>query len=171
MRQLMRAPFWGVSNLRNELGRMYNDLVESNDALIRGAEGDVTFNPACDVKETEDHYLLSFDVPGVAKENMKIEVIDGVLHVSGERRNEQEFNKGAEHLIERTYGQFRRSFALPGHVDTAKVEAAYQDGVLSISIPKLDIAKPRPIKINDGRPSLFRRVTGNSPAKSEHKAA
>jgi HSP20 family protein len=106
-----------------------------------------TFNPACDVEETENAYLLSFDLPGVSKENVKIEVVDNQLLVAGERKSEKKENS-ARHIVERHHGAFQRAFALPASVDTAKIEASFRDGVLNVTIPKPEAAKPRQIAIS-----------------------
>ena len=106
------------------------------------------FNPACEVEEDDNQYLFSFDVPGVAKEDVKIELVDNELIVSGERKSVTKEKKQNWHLMERSFGSFRRSFKLPTNVDADKIEAAYVDGVLKISVPKSEAVKPREIKIS-----------------------
>ncbi len=176
MRNLTRWPsnqdsFWGLSRLQRDIDRMFDDFLTPGRLLSQDADVVPTFNPACDIEETDSHYLVSFDVPGISKDNLKIEVVDNMLTVSGEKRTEQEQKKAAQHLIERSYGQFKRSFTLPAHVDADKVEANYQDGVLTVSIAKAESAKPRQIKIGEGKTSLFKRlansVSSESPQKQE----
>lgn len=94
----------------------------------------LNFKPACDIDETADHYLASFDLPGVKKEDIGIEVKDGYLTVTGERRKEITDTK-SQHF-ERSYGKFQRRFSLPEKVDPKSVEAIFENGVLQLLIPK-----------------------------------
>ncbi len=163
MKNLTRWPnnqdsFWGLSKLQRDIDRMFDNFISPELSLTQNSDAMPTFNPACDIEETDSHYLVSFDVPGIAKENIKIELVDGTLTVTGERRVEKDQKKASQHLIERSYGQFRRSFSLPSQVDTENVEANYHEGVLTISIAKAESAKPRQIKIGEGKPSLFKRL-------------
>lgn len=113
----------------------------------------VNFKPVCDIDETEDHYLVSFDLPGVKKEDLSIEVKDNHLFVTGERRKEYKDTK-AKHY-ERTYGKFQRAFALPEKVDSSQVEASYEDGVLHLLIPKAGESAGQKIEIQSQSSSGF----------------
>lgn len=104
------------------------------------------FQPACELEETDSHYVLNVDVPGIPKKDIQIEFKDNQLYVSGERKSEK---KGAT-FSERSYGKFQRVFTLPKDVNSEKIEARYVDGVLTLEIPKAESAKPRLIKIADG---------------------
>jgi HSP20 family protein len=106
------------------------------------------FNPACDVEETETQYLMNFDLPGMPKEAVKIEVIGNRLIVSGERKEERKSDKSSRHVTERYYGQFRREFALPTSIDSSKVQASFKDGVLEVVLPKIEASQSHQIKIN-----------------------
>jgi HSP20 family protein len=92
--------------------------------------------PSCDVIEKDGKYLLSLDLPGMKKEDIKLELKDGVLTLSGERREDHEEKKGGYRRIERFRGSFERTFWLPEGVKPEQVEANYADGVLRISVPK-----------------------------------
>lgn len=119
------------------------------------------FNPACDVEETETHYLMSFDLPGISKDEVKIEVVDNQLTISGERKAEKnEGDKNNRHVSERYYGAFKRMFTLPATIDSTKVEASYRDGVLQIAVPKSEAARPHQVKISDGKGGLFSKLIG-----------
>ena len=120
--------------------------------------------PATDVEETESHYLVSMDVPGVSKDQIQIEVHDGTLRVTAERKDRFE-RKGSS---SRQYGKWQRSFTLPQGMDAEHIEASCEDGVLRIALPKSEAAKPRQIKIQDGRTGLFQRLL--SAAKKEEPA-
>ena len=109
------------------------------------------FNPAVDVEENENEFLLSFDLPGINKEDVRIEINDQQLVVAGERKHEPKSDKNTRHFTERYHGSFQRVFTLPTHVDAGKIQAAYEQGVLSIVVPKSEAVKPRMIKIGDGK--------------------
>ncbi|MCC7153678.1 MAG: Hsp20/alpha crystallin family protein [Bryobacterales bacterium] len=101
-----------------------------------------------DIQENENELLLTADVPGISLENIDISIEDGALTLSGERKFENEENKGGYHRIERSFGGFKRVFTLPDSVDAEKVSAAYNAGVLKVTLPKKEAAKPRTIKVN-----------------------
>lgn len=101
-----------------------------------GASADAKWNPSCEVTETASHYKMKFDIPGVQKDQIKIDLHDNCLTVSGERRDEKKEDKDRHHFSEMFYGNFLRSFTFPTKVDPEKVEAKYENGVLNIQIPK-----------------------------------
>jgi HSP20 family protein len=103
--------------------------------------------PAVDILETEDAITLKADVPDVDTNNLDIRVENNTLTLKGHRKFEKNENVKGWHRIERSYGEFVRSFALPNTVDTEKVAADYKNGVLSVSLPKKEAAKPRQVKV------------------------
>lgn len=103
--------------------------------------------PAVDISETADALTVKAELPGIRKEDVRITVEDHVLTLSGERKFEKDASGEDYHRIERAYGAFARSFTLPANVKTDKVEAAFQDGVLTVKLPKMEEAKPRTIEI------------------------
>ncbi|WP_181304515.1 Hsp20/alpha crystallin family protein [Rufibacter sp. XAAS-G3-1] len=121
-----RAP----QTFSNLLDSFFQDSV--NNRRVQG------FTPAVDLWETEKSYEVELALPGLKKENITVEFEEGVLTVSGERT----FNKGNEgqkyHRVENLYGKFRRAFQLPEHVDAAAIEAQFENGVLHISVPKVE---------------------------------
>lgn len=106
------------------------------------------FSPTCNFKENEKEYVIQFDVPGVKKEDVKIELQNNRVTIRGERKEEKEEKDAKSYLSESYYGSFMRSFALPAEIDENKVDAEYADGVLTIKIPKLAGAKPKEIKVH-----------------------
>jgi HSP20 family protein len=138
--------------------------------------------PACDVEEADNHFLISLEMAGVPKDQIKVEFHDGQIVISGERRYEAKKKENGQSYSERRYGRFQRAFTLPAGVDADKVEANYQDGVLRLYIPKTESAKPRQIKVTNGTGTgFFSRLLGapkkeqegvhsSSEAKSEHVA-
>lgn len=106
------------------------------------------WSPLADVSEDKDSYKLRFDVAGLSKDDIQINLTDNKLSVSGERKFESEKQDETTHRIERAYGRFYRSFAFPSAVSAEKIQAQYKDGVLTITVPKADEAKPKQIKIS-----------------------
>ena len=113
------------------------------------AEGRVASDwaPAADVSETEGEYLIKADLPAVRKEDVSLTVQDGVLTLSGERRQETHAESEKLHRVERTYGSFARRFALPENVDEQGIRAESRDGVILIHIPKHKVEQPQPRQI------------------------
>jgi HSP20 family protein len=105
------------------------------------------WSPSVDIFETENEVVLKADVPGVELKDIEVRVENQTLTVKGERQFEQEEQRKGYHRIERSYGTFQRSFAVPHTVDTEKVAAEYANGVLTISLPKKEAAKPRQVKV------------------------
>jgi HSP20 family protein len=105
------------------------------------------WSPAVDIFETEDELVLKADVPEVELKDIDVRVENQTLTLSGERKFEKDDNSKGFHRIERSYGQFTRSFTLPSIVDSEKVEASYKNGVLTVKLPKKAAAKPRQVKI------------------------
>jgi HSP20 family protein len=107
-----------------------------------------TWQPPVDIQETEDAYRLIAELPGLTKDDVAITMENNVLRLSGERKFERDAKKDTFQRIERTYGSFTRSFALPSQVDAEGVTATFADGVLTLTVPKAEQAKPRKIAIS-----------------------
>lgn len=132
----------GWSLPRRELDQIFDSFLQPTSVLMEG------FTPKCDVNETKNHFFLSFDLPGLKKEEIKIEVQDNVLTVSGERvREQKDENDESTWHYEKSYGRFERSFTLPAIVAAEKIEAHFENGVLNVSLPKAEVAKGRTIQI------------------------
>src|SRR5919202_1536855 len=119
--------------LQNEMNRLFNTVF---DTPLPGNAGSTMrrWMPAMDLVETDDHFVLRADLPGLSEEDVKIEVEDDVLTISGERRSEHETKKEGYHRVERAFGSFSRSLTLPNGVDAGAVEAAFDKGVLEVRI-------------------------------------
>jgi HSP20 family protein len=100
-----------------------------------------------DITEEKDRVVVKADLPGMKQEEIAVEVSEGVLLIKGERKRESETKDAKTYRVERSYGSFLRSFTLPAGVDAAKVNAAYKNGVLEITLPKLAEAKAKQIKV------------------------
>ena len=126
-----------------EFDRFFDRLLDAPAAAQRWA-------PAMDLTEAEDHYVLKADLPGMAEEDVSIEVDNGVLTVSGERKAENEQRERGWHRIERSFGRFARQLTLPEGIEPDAVTAEFDRGVLSVRIPKPERVKPRRIAIGGG---------------------
>ena len=105
------------------------------------------WSPAVDIYETENELVLKADLPDVDLKDIDVRVENQTLTIAGERKFEKQDNVAGYHRIERSYGNFTRSFAVPNSFDTEKIAASFKNGVLSVSLPKKEAAKPRQIKI------------------------
>ena len=132
------------NSLQREMNRLFDMFprAEENWEVSSGR-----FMPSCDVTETEKQFQIAMDLPGIKKEDVKVEVADGVLSISGERKEVKEEKTATRFLSERTQGSFLRSFALPAEVDVERVEAAFENGELRIAVPKTAAAKKHEVKI------------------------
>lgn len=103
--------------------------------------------PAVDISETADELVLHAELPGLKKDQVKLTIEDGVLTISGEKKFASEQKEKDFHRVERRYGSFHRSFTLPNNIDASKAKAAFEDGILTVRLPKSEAAKPRQIDI------------------------
>ena len=132
-------PGYAFGHLSDQLESLLGDFT----APYEGA-----FVPASDLDETKTHYFLTMDLPGIAKEDIKIEVVKGQVVVTGEKKEGTFDAKTERHRAERAHGKFVRTLSLPGEVDIDKISAQYRDGVLGISIPKAESQKAKQIQIS-----------------------
>jgi HSP20 family protein len=107
-----------------------------------------TWTPAIDVYEDDNSFLIKLELPEVNKEDVKVNLHDNTLSITGERRIENEDRREGYHRVERSYGQFYRSFTLPPNVNTEAINAQFKDGVLRLTLPKKEEAKPKQISVN-----------------------
>jgi HSP20 family protein len=105
------------------------------------------WTPTCDVREDKEHLTITLDLPGVKPEDVKISLENQVLTIRGERRQVSEQTDERWHRYERSYGSFERSFTLPTTVDAERIQATTEHGVLNITLPKVERAKPREIPV------------------------
>src|SRR5262245_46331481 len=123
------------------------------DAFFGQTERGRRWVPPMDLVEAEDHFLLKADLPGLSEGDVKLEVQDGTLTISGERKAEHEQREKGWYRIERSFGSFHRSLTLPDGVDPDGIDASFSDGVLEVRIPKPEERKPRRISISSGNGS------------------
>ncbi len=138
-------PFAEMADVESWFDRAFGDLFGRTPFGM--ASADSTWSPLVDVHETKDYFLVKAELPGMKQEEIEVSILDGTLTLKGERKRETEVKENEYHRIERSYGTFQRSIALPAGVDANAVKASYKDGVLEIQIPKKEEAKPKAIKV------------------------
>ncbi len=143
MRLKRWEPFREMDDLLKGFGPTFGRLP----TLARFEEGGYEFMPLADVIEREKEYLVKIDLPDVRKEDVKVLFDDGVLTIKGERKEEKEVKGETMHRTERFYGAFERGFALPDDVDAKGIHAECKDGVLTVSLPRVAVQKPKPLAI------------------------
>ena len=139
------APFNELNRIRSEIDRFFEDpfsLVSPTTSFFEG------WVPAVDVYEDKDKFSVKAELPGMKKEDLDIALQGNTLTISGERKHEEEKKEGENYRSERYFGRFQRSLTLPAPVDARKIQASYKDGILTITLPKSEEAKPKQIPVN-----------------------
>lgn len=140
-----RRPVNSLFNLHNQMGRVFGDLLSSNDS--ESTKENSSWMPTVDISENDGGFEIYAELPGVAQEDVQVSVTDNLLTIKGEKNQKQETGNKGFHRVERRYGTFQRSFTLPRHVETGNIKADYKDGILTLTIPKAEAAKPKEIQI------------------------
>ena len=137
-------PLRELGSLQNEMNRLFNTVF---DAPAGNGGTHAPLDAAMDLVETDDHFVLRADLPGLSEDDIKIELEDGTLTVSGERKAEHESKNEGYYRVERAFGSFSRSLTLPQGIDPEAVTASFDRGVLEVRVPKPEQRKPRRIEI------------------------
>ncbi|MFI5097805.1 MAG: Hsp20/alpha crystallin family protein [Candidatus Acidiferrales bacterium] len=137
-------PFRGATTLQDQINRLLNEAFDrtSDEANL------TTWAPAVDIYETEHELVVKADIPEIKPEELDIRVENNILTIRGERKFEKEVSENNYLRVERSYGSFSRSFSLANTVNAEAIKADYKNGVLTLSIPKREEAKPKQIKVN-----------------------
>ena len=139
-------PFRGAATLEGQVHRIIGNVLERS-----AEESNLTsWAPAVDIFETEHELVVKADLPEVAPEDLDIRVENNILTIRGERKFEKKVNEENYLRVERAYGSFSRSFSLANTVNSEAIKADYQNGVLTLTVPKREEAKPKQIKVNVG---------------------
>jgi HSP20 family protein len=155
-------PLRELSTLQSEMNRLFNTVFDAPGNAATGGSTLRRWMPAMDLLESGDHFVLRADLPGMSEEDVKIELEDSTLTISGERKVEHEAEREGYYRVERASGSFSRSLTLPKGVDPEAVSAKFDRGVLEVRIPKPEERKPRRIEIG---------TTGSEPKTLEGSAA
>lgn len=140
------GPFRELSAMQDRMNRLFEDAL-ARTRVIKEGLGEGVWTPPVDIYETAENLVIKAELPGLSTEDVNVRVEDNVLTLKGERKRIEEIDRENYHLIERSYGHFRRSFVLPNNVDQERVQAKFKDGVLFIAIPKLKRIRPKKIAI------------------------
>jgi HSP20 family protein len=139
------APFDRLTSLRDEMNRLFDSSFPGftrDGGLLSG------WSPVLDVYQDKDNVFVKAELPGMKKEEIEISLHEGVLSIAGERKHEEQSKEGETFRSERFFGRFHRSVSLPTAVDSAKVKASYKDGILTVTLPKAEEAKPKQITVS-----------------------
>jgi HSP20 family protein len=151
MRTLTRwEPFSGVTGLQQQINRLFHDAFERTDQ----ESNLTTWAPPVDIYETAQELVVKADLPEVDPQDLDIRVENNILTIRGERKFEKKVNEDHYLRVERAFGSFSRSLSLANTVNSEAIRADYQNGVLTLSIPKREEAKPKQIKVNVGTPAM-----------------
>lgn len=136
--------FGRLSDLRDEIDRLFESPLTELTRTSRLLSG---WTPAFDVYEDKEHFTVKAELPGMKREEIDVSFQDGTLSVSGERKSEHKLEEAEVYRSERYFGRFQRSVSLPATVAADKVKASYKDGVLTVTLPKSEEAKPKQIDV------------------------
>ncbi len=143
-------PFEDLMSVQDEVSRFLDEFLGTRFASSiakRSEESTIDWIPRVDISETDDEIIVKADAPGMKKDDIKVTLSENVLTISGEKKAEREDKKKNYHRIERVFGSFTRSFYIPTNVDSSKIKASYENGVLTVTLPKKEEAKPKEIPI------------------------
>lgn len=138
-------PGRNLLNFRSNLDHLFDEFFGLDEG--RWPESTLNVVPAVNLEETEDAFIISAELPGMSKKDIAIKLENNILSISGEKKAEKEQKGKNFHRVERSYGKFHRAFELPGFVQRESIDAAYENGVLSVKVPKAEEAKPKQIDI------------------------
>ncbi|HXX13605.1 MAG TPA: Hsp20/alpha crystallin family protein [Candidatus Eremiobacteraceae bacterium] len=142
-------PFRGFTSLQGQINRLFNEAFDRT-----SEEGNLTsWAPAVDIYETEHNLVVKADLPDIKPEELDIRVENNILTIRGERKFEKKVDDNNYLRVERAYGSFSRSFSLANSVNTEAIQADYQNGVLTLNMPKREEAKPKQIKVRVEKPA------------------
>lgn len=139
-------PFEEMERMQHRMNSLFSQLGRRTEGQEPGLTA-TEWLPLVDITEDAHEYLITTELPGLAKEAVKVRVLDGVLVITGERTLEEETSDRKHHRIERAYGSFARRFTLPDDADSAKVTAEFREGVLTVHLPKDQNAQPKSIEV------------------------
>jgi len=141
-----KDPIGDLSSIHERMNRLFGEAFGPSRAPEEGWAR--SWEPAVDIFETEDAIVVKAEIPGIERDQVDVEVKDGILTLRGDRKFAREVKEENYHRIERSYGSFQRSFTLPSSVDPDKVRATLGNGVLEVTLQKKEQARPRQVKIS-----------------------
>jgi len=136
-----------VSDIQGEMNRLFDNFFGQS-PMTTGRGGERMWAPAVDIRENKDDLVLAFEIPGIREKDVTVSITGDLLTVRGERRFDHEVKDESYYRVERLYGKFERNIELPMAVQSDKVRAAYRNGVLEVTLPKVESVKPKEVKVD-----------------------
>ena len=136
-----------LGTLQDNINKMFESVLSGNFPAIGDDMESRQWSPVVDIYENDDSFVVEADLPGMSKDDIHVDVQDHTLTIRGEKKFEEKTTKDKYMRVERAYGSFFRSLTLPANVDSSKIKAKYKDGVLQLTLPKSEEAKPKQIKV------------------------
>ena len=134
-------PFEEMTTLRNRMDRLWARMTAEDETAL------ADWSPTSDIVEMKDEIVIKAELPGIEEKDVDVEIENGILTIKGERKAEKETEEKGFRRVERAYGTFLRTFALPPNVEPEKIAASFTNGLLEVHLPKKEEAKPRAIKV------------------------
>lgn len=147
MNMLVRTPNRNLSTLQREIDRLFDGFFPTSRSSEESANAAASWAPRTDLVETPDAYRIEVDVPGIERDNLHINYNDNRLTISGERNAQSRTDEENVVRVERSFGHFFRSFTLPNTINVDGIDASYENGVLTVNVPKAEESKPRRIEV------------------------
>ncbi|MDP1677052.1 MAG: Hsp20/alpha crystallin family protein [Bacteroidota bacterium] len=139
--------FRGLQSLQYDMNRIFDDFFRG-DVFANDSFFSREWNPAVDIVENNDSYILKAGLPGMNKDDVKITLENNLLTIRGEKKNEYDKKEGNYSRMERCYGSFERTFSIPGTIKSNEIDAQYKDGILTVRLPKAEETKQKKIDVN-----------------------
>ncbi len=155
------SPWSSLGAWTREFDHLFDEMQSMISPLRTGRDVNIV-NADCDIQENESSYMLTMDLPGIAKDDIEITCSGDTITVNAERKNENLVKDAKVHRTERYYGQIKRVFRLPEGVEGDKIQANYENGVLYLSLPKAEVAKPKKIEIGSGKGGFLRNLANKA---------
>ena len=146
MRSLARRPIQDLFSVHSDISRLFDQWYKP--ARYRAEGETLDWMPVVDILEANERIEIRAEMPGLSEQDVQVSVTDDVLTLRGEKPQESEAEDKKYHRVERSYGRFQRSFTLPANLNSEAIKAKFTDGVLTVSIPKVEEVKPKEIQIN-----------------------
>ncbi len=141
-------PIKGFDPFGKSFDRLFEESVRALSPNTSRDSEQEAWSPKVDIYEDDDRYILKADLPGLNKEDIQVDLNDNTLRISGEKKNVEKTSKDNYVRLERKYGKFVRSFTVSDNIDTQNIKANYKDGVLEVTLPKKEEAKPKQLKVH-----------------------
>lgn len=143
------SPMRDLADLQTSFEKLFNEFATlRRTGVATPAMQDLIFTPSCEISEETNNYIMKFDLPGITKDQVKVETDRDQITISAERKEEKKTESKKKVMSEVCYGSYSRSFTMPGPIDEKKIDAKFENGVLTVTVPKTEHAKTKQIPIH-----------------------